>query len=114
MNGDKCKPAVAFLEEASGSSGAGGSDGGGDDDAGASPIDDMSIFTGFKPELDKLSLTKPGSQVRAYKDQMETTLTPGRPPGRPVRRVSVSSSTPPSTSPSPRSQCSVIVALSAR
>ena len=107
MNG--CKPAVAFLEKASGSSGAGGSDGGGDDDGGESPIADMSIFDGFKPELDALA---PGSQVRVYTDQMETTRTRAHLSGRSVRRVSVSSSTPPSTS--PRSLCSVIVALSAR
>lgn len=113
MNGHKCKPAVAFLEEASGSSGAGGSDGGGDNNGGELPIadiiDDMSVFTDFKEDLDALA---PGSQVRASMDQMETTRTPARPSGRSVRRVSVSSSTPPFTS--PRSQCSVIVALSAR
>ena len=83
MNGDKCKPAVAFLEEASGSSGAGGSDGGGNDDVFSTvennPIADMSIFTGFKPELDALT---PGSQVRVYTNQMETTRTPAHLPGR--------------------------------
>ena len=92
MNGDKCKPAVAFLEEASGSSGGGGGDGDGDDDGGELPIADMSIFDEFELELDALA---PGSQVRVYTDQMETTRTPARPPRRPVRRVSVSSSTPP-------------------
>ena len=70
MNG--CKPAVAFLEKASGSSGAGGSDGGGDDDGGESPIADMSIFDGFKPELDALA---PDRNVRVYMYEMETTRT---------------------------------------